>query len=560
MTTAQRAASSCWRTPPGPPNEVTGEELGGYLHDEKSLRLVVLNSCEGARASHVDPFSGVASALLRCGIPAVIGMQAEITDEAAITFSDRLYTALAQGFPIDAALAQSRRAIVAAGKDVEFGTPVLFISVADGRIFDITGPAPPPPVGRLEADLDPEPDRTSAGGMVTWRLSMRNAGGSSLSEVTARDKAGATRAGPLTLAAGATEECTWTQEVESDFEECVTVGGKGSDGRLASVQASGQVEVEGGGGGGLPSWLVPAGVVAALVGLAILLVSGVLGGGGDGGGGDTKPAFQVFEFKAFDLDARGDNVVFAGPATGEDSVIQRLDVSTGQAEPVSPPAPKFSGMDMGRDSAGHPQLVYSRCNEADTACDIYRKPFSGSEQAIPGSTPQCRELRPSMWNGLVLFDRTGTGCAHELFLVPLRSGSERKVTGVTGGADLSDGFAVWLSGGGLTASTVSRAGDVSAAGTLKPDEGETFQAPLTVENNHVYFVHEQGGQFFIARAELPLDGSEIEHFVARDGDDGSEGAPHFGYTGNTLYYTNYPRPDGGPGSDVIVQVPNAKFE
>ena len=179
----------------GQPNEVTGDDLAGYMQDEKSLRLVVLNSCEGARASHVDPFSGVASALLRCGIPAVIGMQAEITDEAAVTFSDRLYTALAQGFPIDAALAQSRRAIVAAGKDVEFGTPVLFMRVADGRIFEITGPAPPPPLGRLEAELDPEPDRTSAGGTVTWRLRMRNAGGSSLSEVTAHDKAGATRAG-----------------------------------------------------------------------------------------------------------------------------------------------------------------------------------------------------------------------------------------------------------------------------------------------------------------------------------------------------------------------------
>ena len=234
----------------GAPNEVTGDELGGFMQDEKSLRLVVLNSCEGARASHVDPFSGVASALLRCGIPAVIGMQAEITDEAAVTFSDRLYTALAQGFPIDAALAQSRRAIVAAGKDVEFGTPVLFMRVADGKIFDITGPAPPPPLGRLEAELDPEPDRTSAGSTVTWRLRMRNAGGSSLSEVTAHDRAARTRAGPLTLAAGATEECTWTQEVESDFEECVTVGGKGSDGRVASVQARGRVEVEGGGGGG----------------------------------------------------------------------------------------------------------------------------------------------------------------------------------------------------------------------------------------------------------------------------------------------------------------------
>ena len=174
--------------------------------------------------------------------------------------------------------------------------------VPDGRIFDITGPAPPPPVGRLEVELDPEPDSTTAGSTVTWRLSMRNAGGSSLSEVTAHDKAGGTRAGPLTLAAGATEECTWTQEVESDFEECVTVGGKGSDGRLASVQARGRVEVEGG-GRGLPSWLVPAGVAAALVGLAIVLLL-VLGGGGEEGGGGTdgEPAFQVFEFDAFDID------------------------------------------------------------------------------------------------------------------------------------------------------------------------------------------------------------------------------------------------------------------
>ncbi len=246
----------------GQPNEVTGDDLAGFMQDEKSLRLVVLNSCEGARASHVDPFSGVASALLRCGIPAVIGMQAEITDEAAVTFADRLYTALAQGFPIDAALAQSRRAIVAAGKDVEFGTPVLFMRVPDGKIFEITGPAPPPPLGRLEAELDPEPDRTSAGGTVTWRLTMRNAGGSSLSEVTAHDMGGTTRAGPLTLAAGATEECTWTQEVESDFEECVTVGGNGSDGRLATVQARGRVEVEGGGVAGAAAsrrgWSPPA--------------------------------------------------------------------------------------------------------------------------------------------------------------------------------------------------------------------------------------------------------------------------------------------------------------
>ena len=133
----------------GGAHEVTGEELGSLLYDERSLRLAVLNSCEGARTSHVDPFSGVASSLLECGIPAVVGMQFEITDDAAIRFSERLYTALAQGFPVDAALAQARKGIFAAGHEVEFGTPVLYLRGADARLFDVDpalpGPSPPPP-------------------------------------------------------------------------------------------------------------------------------------------------------------------------------------------------------------------------------------------------------------------------------------------------------------------------------------------------------------------------------------------------------------------------------
>jgi CHAT domain-containing protein len=126
----------------GRPHEVTGEELSSMLRDERSLRLVVLNACEGARASRVDPFSGVASALVEGGIPAVIGMQFEITDGAAITFASRLYTSLAQGYPVDAALAQSRRSIFAAGNDIEFGTPVLFLRGADAHLFDLENPAP----------------------------------------------------------------------------------------------------------------------------------------------------------------------------------------------------------------------------------------------------------------------------------------------------------------------------------------------------------------------------------------------------------------------------------
>lgn len=137
----------------GEPHEVTGEELGSLLQDEHSLRLAVFNSCEGARSSHVDPFSGVASSLVHYGIPAVIGMQFEITDEAAIAFAARLYTSLAEGYPVDAALAQARKSIFAAGNDIEFGTPVLFLRGTDAQLFELENAVSP----EVEAKIDPLP-------------------------------------------------------------------------------------------------------------------------------------------------------------------------------------------------------------------------------------------------------------------------------------------------------------------------------------------------------------------------------------------------------------------
>lgn len=130
-------------TPQGRAHDVSGEDIGAMLQDESSLRLVVLNACEGARTSHVDPFSGVATSLVNFDIPAVIGMQFEITDDAAIAFSESLYTGLARGLPVDAALAPARRAIIGAMMATEFGTPVLFLRDGDARLFDIAEPAGP---------------------------------------------------------------------------------------------------------------------------------------------------------------------------------------------------------------------------------------------------------------------------------------------------------------------------------------------------------------------------------------------------------------------------------
>jgi CHAT domain-containing protein/TIR domain-containing protein len=114
---------------------ITGEDLGIHLRDHRTLRLVVLNSCEGARGSAQDPFSGVAQSLVQQRLPAVIAMQFEITDEAAIAFSGGFYAPLAEGYPVEAALAQARKTIHASTHGLEWGTPVLYLRAPDGVLF-----------------------------------------------------------------------------------------------------------------------------------------------------------------------------------------------------------------------------------------------------------------------------------------------------------------------------------------------------------------------------------------------------------------------------------------
>jgi hypothetical protein len=103
----------------------------------------VLNACEGARASGSDPFAGVAQSLVARGIPAVVAMQFEITDRAAIVFAHEFYTAITDGLAIEGAVGEARRAIFGAKSDVEWGTAVLYMRAEDGRLFDLAGSPEP---------------------------------------------------------------------------------------------------------------------------------------------------------------------------------------------------------------------------------------------------------------------------------------------------------------------------------------------------------------------------------------------------------------------------------
>jgi formylglycine-generating enzyme required for sulfatase activity len=131
--------------------KVGASHLATILSDHPSLRLVTLNACEGARLSPTDPFAGVAATLVGRNVPAVLAMQFEITDRAAIQLSQMFYESLADGLPVEGALAEARKAIFASGNDVEWGTPVLYLRAKEGLLFDVKPTRTPIDSDRLQA-------------------------------------------------------------------------------------------------------------------------------------------------------------------------------------------------------------------------------------------------------------------------------------------------------------------------------------------------------------------------------------------------------------------------
>ena len=117
--------------------KVGAETLGMHLHNHRALRLAFLNACEGARLAgdEGEPFGGVAQQLVQQGLPAVIAMQFPISDRAAIELTRAFYTSLAVGNPVDAALTTARGDVYAQESVMEWGTPVLFMRSANGRLW-----------------------------------------------------------------------------------------------------------------------------------------------------------------------------------------------------------------------------------------------------------------------------------------------------------------------------------------------------------------------------------------------------------------------------------------
>jgi hypothetical protein len=158
------------------PAPLSGTVLANMIGRRTTLRLVVLNSCKGARTTLTDPYAGIATRLVRLGIPAVVAMQFTMSDEAAVTFAAALYEALIQReLPIDAATAEARLAVLSDGNEQEWATPVLFLRATDSRLFDLSlvgwytldGSRP----ARTSVDTDPKSSYLQTEGFLGLRLS-----------------------------------------------------------------------------------------------------------------------------------------------------------------------------------------------------------------------------------------------------------------------------------------------------------------------------------------------------------------------------------------------------
>ncbi len=139
--------SLVFATPAGRARPVTGSALSQLFQGAPALAFTLLNACHSAAVpkgsserSAADPLAGVAGALVRGGQAAVVGMQLAIRDRAALVFSKVLYAQLADGKPIEAAVAEARLALYLRDTSVsDWVAPVLFLRGADRRVEESAG-------------------------------------------------------------------------------------------------------------------------------------------------------------------------------------------------------------------------------------------------------------------------------------------------------------------------------------------------------------------------------------------------------------------------------------
>src|SRR5262249_26450553 len=124
---------------PGAVSPLRAQQLREDIFATAMPKVVVLNACFSANSGdgyHVRPDrlqQPLTVDLVEMGVPVVVGMAGEVSDQACRLFSRRFYEALLHGEPIVEAAAQGRRAgILGGGGDdprssPDWSLPVLFL-------------------------------------------------------------------------------------------------------------------------------------------------------------------------------------------------------------------------------------------------------------------------------------------------------------------------------------------------------------------------------------------------------------------------------------------------
>lgn len=135
------------------PKWTSAQSFGELLNSRYTPAVVLLSACEGATSDSAISFVSVASQLVQQNVPVVIAMQYEIPNWASQSFAAKFYEQLAQTGLVDSAVQEARYDLYNQDDQSRvFATPVLFMRVDNGQIFNRNEASSPPATG-----VAPEP-------------------------------------------------------------------------------------------------------------------------------------------------------------------------------------------------------------------------------------------------------------------------------------------------------------------------------------------------------------------------------------------------------------------
>lgn len=176
----------------GRPDWIHSGTLAQLALSHKPIKLVVLNVCGATRGDDGRAFQGLAPQMVRSGVPAVVTMQAPITDQAAATFAQEFYKRLCVGEDagqVDVAVTYARGMLAALHTgDRSWAAPVLYTHAADGVIYRLPQQSAAQLAvdepARLQAlaeslqrslEMDENWDLSDPGILATWRSALLRA-------------------------------------------------------------------------------------------------------------------------------------------------------------------------------------------------------------------------------------------------------------------------------------------------------------------------------------------------------------------------------------------------